>query len=61
MKNRLFVRTAFFAALLAIATVAQAQQAVNAGDIQRLQDQAYQAGSDMSKLRSSDPNLASRL
>ena len=61
MKSRLFVRTAFFGALLAMATVAQAQQSVNAGDIQRLQDQAYQAGSDVSRLRSSDPNLASRL
>jgi hypothetical protein len=41
--------------------VAQAQQTVNAGDIQRLQDQAYQAGGDVSRLRTSDPNLASRL
>ena len=41
--------------------MAQAQQSVNAGDIQRLQDQAYQAGGDVSRLRTSDPNLASRL
>ena len=61
MTSKLFVRTAFAAVLLAFATAAQAQQSVNAGDIQRLQDQAYQAGSDVSRLRSSDANLASRL
>ena len=61
MTSKLFVRAVFFTGLLALATVAQAQQSVNAGDIQRLQDQAYQAGGDVSRLRSSDPNLASRL
>ena len=61
MTSKLFVRTAFLAVLLALATAAQAQQSVNAGDIQRLQDQAYQAGSEVSRLRSSDANLASRL
>jgi hypothetical protein len=61
MTSKLLVRTVFFTAVLALATVAQAQQSVNAGDIQRLQDQAYQAGGDVSRLRSSDPNLASRL
>ena len=61
MTSKLFVRMAFFTALMAFATMAQAQQAVNAGDIQRLQDQAYQAGSEISRLRSSDSNLASRL
>ena len=61
MTSKLLVRTVFFTAILALATVAQAQQSVNAGDIQRLQDQAYQAGGDVSRLRTSDPNLASRL
>jgi hypothetical protein len=61
MTSKLLVRAAFVTMLLASATVARAQQSVNAGDIQRLQDQAYQAGSDVSRLRSSDPNLASRL
>jgi type IV secretory pathway VirB10-like protein len=61
MINKLFFRTAFLTAILAIATVVQAQQTVNAGDIQRLQDQVHQAGSEVSRLRSSDPNLASRL
>jgi TolA-binding protein len=40
---------------------AAAQQSVSATDIQRLQDQAYQAGSEISRLRSNDANLASRL
>jgi hypothetical protein len=61
MKSLLFVRAAFFAALFTVGTSVQAQQSVNAGDIQRLQDQAYQTGSDVSRLRSGDPNLASRL
>ena len=61
MKSLLFVRAAFFAALFTVGTSVQAQQSVNASDIQRLQDQAYQTGSDVSRLRSSDPNLASRL
>ena len=61
MKSLLFVRAAFFAALFTVGTSVQAQQSVNASDIQRLQDQAYQAGSDVSRLRSTDPNLASRL
>ena len=61
MTSKLLVRTAFLTALLSFATWAQAQQSVNAGDIQRLQDQAYQAGSEVSRLRSSDSNLASRL
>ena len=61
MNSKLLVRAAFLAILLATGTAAHAQQSVNTGDIQRLQDQAYQAGSDVSKLRSSDPNLASRL
>ncbi len=61
MTSKLFVRAVFFTGLLALAPLAQAQQSVNAGDIQRLQDQAYQAGGDLSRLRSSDPNLASRL
>jgi hypothetical protein len=61
MTSKLLIRTVFFTAVLALAAVAQAQQTVNAGDIQRLQDQAYQAGGDVSRLRTSDPNLASRL
>lgn len=49
------------AALLAFATAASAQQGVSSSDIQRLQDQVYQASSDVSRLRSTDRALASRL
>jgi hypothetical protein len=49
------------AALLAFATAASAQQGISSSDIQRLQDQVYQAGSDVSRLRSTDRALASRL
>jgi hypothetical protein len=61
MKKQLVVRTALFASLLALGTAALAQQSVNTNDIQRLQDQAYQVGRDVSQLRTSDSNLASRL
>ena len=55
------LRTMMAAALLSIASVAAAQQSVSTSDIQRLQDQVYQAGSDVSRLRSTDSALASRL
>ena len=55
------VRGALAAGLLTIATVASAQQSVSSSDIQRLQDQVFQAGSEVSRLRSSDASLASRL
>lgn len=55
------LRAAMTAGLLTIATVASAQQSVSSSDIQRLQDQVFQAGSEVSRLRSSDSSLASRL
>ena len=55
------LRSAIAAALLAIASVAAAQQSVSQTDIQRLQDQVFQAGSEISRLRSTDSSLASRL
>jgi hypothetical protein len=55
------VRAVFAAAALAIAAAASAQQGVSSSDIQRLQDQVYQAGTDVSRLRSTDRTLASRL
>jgi hypothetical protein len=61
MKRQLFVRTALFASVLALGSAALAQQSVNTNDIQRLQDQAYQAGREVSQLRTSDSTLASRL
>jgi hypothetical protein len=38
-----------------------AQTSVSSSDLQRLQDDVYQAGSDISRLRSTDSALASRL
>jgi hypothetical protein len=59
MRRELFVRAAFL--VLALGITVSAQQSVSATDIQRLQDQAFQASSDVSRLRSTDANLASRL
>ena len=55
------LRPAMAVALLAIASVAAAQQTVSTTDIQRLQDQVFQAGSEVSRLRSTDSSRASRL
>jgi hypothetical protein len=44
-----------------IAPAAAGAQTVTATDIQRLQDDVFQAGSDLSRLRSSNPDMASRL
>jgi TolA-binding protein len=49
------------ALMLACAAPLSAQQSVSTTDIQRLQDQVYQASSEISRLRSSDSTLASRL
>jgi hypothetical protein len=49
------------AIVLACALPASAQTSVSTSDIQRLQDQVYEAGNDVSRLRSSNPDLAARL
>src|SRR3989304_3589026 len=49
------------AIVMAFASAAAAQMNVTTSDIQRLQDDAYQAGADVSRLRSTDPNLAAQL
>ncbi len=46
---------------LAAPAAAYAQASVTSSDIQRLQDDVYQASSDLSRLRSSDPTTASSL
>jgi hypothetical protein len=56
-----WLRTVIAAGLLSVAGVAVAQQNVTSNDIQRLQDQVYQAGTDVSRLRSTDSTLAARL
>ena len=67
VEQRLFT-AALVAAALMLAAPADAQntaqntaQAVTSADIQRLQDDVYQAGADISRLRSSDATEASRL
>ena len=61
MTGQARLRAMVAAGVLALASVAAAQQSVSSNDIQRLQDQVYQAGSEVSRLRSTDPSLASRL
>ena len=61
MTAKVWLRTSITAALLAVASVASAQQSVSTSDIQRLQDQVYQAGSDVTRLRSTDSSQAARL
>ena len=60
MKKRLIALSALVIAL-AFGAPVSAQQSVSTTDIQRLQDQAFQAGTEVSRLRSSDPDLAARL
>jgi outer membrane murein-binding lipoprotein Lpp len=61
MTRQLFVGTAVLVGLLLSGTPGAAQQSLSSTDIQRLQDQAYQVGRDVSQIRSSNPDLASRL
>jgi hypothetical protein len=49
------------AILLACALPAWAQTTVTPSEIQRLQDQVYEAGNDVSRLRSTNTDLATRL
>jgi hypothetical protein len=49
------------ATALMMAVPADAQTTASASDIQRLQDEVYQAGSDVSRLRASDASAAARL
>jgi hypothetical protein len=54
--------TALPALLLALTLASPAAaQSVSTTDIQRLQDEVYQAGSEVSRLRTTSPNEASRL
>lgn len=56
-----WLRTVIAASVLSVAGVAAAQQTVTSNDIQRLQDQVYQAGTEVGRLRSTDSTLAARL
>jgi hypothetical protein len=62
MNGRRYLKAVLVAAVLMLAVPAAAQQQrVNTTDIQRLQDDVYQASADLSRLRSSDSTLAAQL
>jgi hypothetical protein len=61
MTGKKFFETLIVACALMIAAPAAAQSSVSSSDIQRLQDDIYQANTDLSRMRSSDPNGAARL
>jgi hypothetical protein len=61
MDRKDIVAATIVAAVLASGVIAAAQQSVSTGDIQRLQDQVFQASSELSRLRSTDSALASEL
>lgn len=61
MTGQLWLRSALAAVMLTMAGTAAAQQTVSTNDIQRLQDQVFQASSELARLRSTDSSLASRL
>jgi hypothetical protein len=56
-----WLRTALAAAVLSMGSMVAAQQSISPNDIERLQDQVFQAGSELARLRSTDASLASRL
>jgi hypothetical protein len=56
-----WLRTALAAGVLSMASMAVAQQSISPSDIERLQDQVFQAGSELARLRSTDASHASRL
>lgn len=65
MKTERIMQSVMAALVLTVAVAAppavQAQSSVTSSDIQRLQDDVYQASSDLSRLRSSDAGTASSL
>ena len=60
MNGQRWVKAVLVAGALMLAVPARAQT-VSTSDIQRLQDDVYQASSDISRLRSTDASTASRL
>ena len=60
-KTRSALRTVLVIWLFATGGTAAAQPTVSSADIQRLQDQMFQASGEISRLRSTDAALASRL
>ena len=60
MSGQRFFKAVLVATALMVAVPAGAQT-VSSADVQRLQDDVYQASSDVSRLRSTDANAAARL
>ncbi len=56
-----WIRVCSVLAIAIASAVPVAAQSVTAADIQRLQDQVYQASGDISRLRGNNPDTASRL
>ena len=56
-----WLRTVMLATAMMVPVAAGAQTTLTATDVQRLQDEVTRAGSDISRLRTSNPDLASRL
>jgi hypothetical protein len=61
VKNATTIVVTAFLAVCLIAPPAAAQATVSNADIQRLQDEVYQAGADLSRLRTTNATEASRL
>lgn len=56
-----WVRVCGVAAMVIACALPAAAQSVTAADVQRLQDQVYQASGEVSRLRGTNPDMASRL
>ncbi len=56
-----WLRVCGVAAIVVACALPAAAQTVTSSDIQRLQDQVYQASGDVSRLRNTNPDMASRL
>jgi hypothetical protein len=61
MTGTRFLKATIVAAALMLAVPAAAQSTVSSSDIQRLQDEIYQASTEISRLRSTDGSTAARL
>jgi hypothetical protein len=61
MTAKRFLKAIVVATVMMMGVSVGAQTSVSSSDLQRLQDDVYQAGSDISRLRSTDSALASRL
>jgi hypothetical protein len=61
MNAQAWLRMVLVAGVLSMASVVAAQQSVSPADIERLQDQVFQASSEVARVRATDASLASRL